>query len=75
MNNETELFAEAFYWRQTVTSEQPSPYSVSFLATDQAFPGKEFYPALILQPTNPAYVSERGTTFGWHRVRRTAGLG
>ncbi len=58
VNNETELFAEGFYSQQkTVTSEQSSPYSVAFMATDQAFKQKNIYPALIMQPTNPAYIT------------------
>ncbi len=56
VNDDTELFAEAFYSQQkTLTIEQPSPYSVSFMATDQAFAAKNIYPALIMQPTSPFY--------------------
>jgi iron complex outermembrane receptor protein len=56
MNDEVEVFAEGFYsyWR-TVTKEQPSPYSVAFLATDQAFALKNIFPAIIMRPSNPNY--------------------
>jgi len=51
-----ELFMEGFYSKQkTVTSEQPSPYSVSFLAPDVQFVTQNVYPAIILNPSNPAY--------------------
>jgi iron complex outermembrane recepter protein len=56
VNDEIELFADAFYsyWK-TVTKEQPSPYSVAFLATDPVFAQKNIYPAIIMQPTSPFY--------------------
>ena len=56
LNDDNEFFIEGFNTKQiTRTSEQPSPYSVSFLATDSAFATQNIYPAIILSPTSPYY--------------------
>lgn len=56
VNDDNELFAEAFFSKQTTTtSEQPSPYSVSFLAPDLKFVSANVYPAIIVNPTSPFY--------------------
>jgi iron complex outermembrane receptor protein len=56
MSEDQEFFVEGFQSHQlTSVSEQPSPYSVSFLAPDLAFPAANVYPAIVLNPTNPAY--------------------
>ncbi len=56
LGNDQELYIEGFYSHtKTTVSEQPSPYSVSFFATDQAFATKNIYPAIILSPSSPYY--------------------
>ena len=56
LNESNEFFIDSFVSHTlTKVSEQPSPYSVSFMATDQAFASKNIYPAIILSPTNPNY--------------------
>ncbi|MEC5217965.1 iron complex outermembrane receptor protein [Actimicrobium sp. GrIS 1.19] len=56
LSEDTELFAEGFHSHQlTKVSAQSSPYSVSFLAPDPLFATQNVYPAIILNPTNPAY--------------------
>ena len=56
LNDQAEFFIEGFYAHNvTKIVEQPSPYSVSFLATDNAFVTKNIYPAIILSPTSPFY--------------------
>jgi iron complex outermembrane receptor protein len=58
VNDDIDFFAEGFLSNsRTVTTEQPSPYSVSFLATDNLFPTKGVNPAIVLNPSNPAYQS------------------
>lgn len=56
LNDQAEFFLEGFYAHNvTVISEQFSPFSVSFFATDKAFAAKNIYPAIILSPTSPFY--------------------
>lgn len=56
LDDKNELFAEGFRSHQeTTTTEQPSPYSVSFLAPDTAFVAKNIYPGIIISPTSPFY--------------------
>ncbi len=56
LDDNNEFFAEGFVsHQQTTQSEQASPYSTSFLATDSAFALKNIYPAIIVQPNSPYY--------------------
>ncbi len=56
LNDTTTFFAEGFLSNtKTVVTEQPSPYSNSFLSTDAAFQAKGINPSIVLNPTNPAY--------------------
>src|SRR5471030_1301578 len=56
LNDSTEAFMEGFHSHQlTTTIEQPSPYSVGFMAPDLAFVKANVYPAIIMQPTSPFY--------------------
>ncbi|WLI87872.1 TonB-dependent receptor [Massilia sp. R2A-15] len=56
LNDSAELFMEGFHSRQkTVTIEQASPYSNSFLESDTAFAKQNVYPAIILAPSSPFY--------------------
>ena len=56
LTEQDEFFLEGFFANNvTTTSEQPSPYSVAFLASDTAFVTKNIYPAIILAPTSPFY--------------------
>jgi iron complex outermembrane receptor protein len=56
LNDDHEFFIDSFAARTVTTiTEQPSPYSVSFLATDNLFQSQNVYPAIILSPSNPAY--------------------
>jgi iron complex outermembrane receptor protein len=58
VNDDIDFFAEGFLSNnKTVTREQPSPYSVSFLSSDFLFPEKGVNPAIVLNPSNPAYQS------------------
>ncbi|MET3116003.1 iron complex outermembrane receptor protein [Undibacterium sp. GrIS 1.8] len=58
LTEKDEFFIDAFA-SHTVTkrAEQPSPYSVSFLATDNKFATQNVYPAIIISPTSPYYPS------------------
>ena len=65
LDDNNEVFAEGFHSHQlTTTIEQPSPYSVSFLAPDLAFVRQNVYPAIILNPSNPAYIANVGNAGG-----------
>lgn len=56
INDQNTFFAEAFLSNtKTVTTEQPSPYSNSFLSTDAAFQKLGINPSIVMNPTNPAY--------------------
>lgn len=56
LDDNTELFAEGFHSHQlTHVNAQASPYSVSFLAPDPLFAAQNVYPAIVLNPSNPAY--------------------
>ncbi len=56
LTDKDEFFINSFISRQTtITSEQPSPYSASFLATDQKFVTDNVYPAIIMDPSSPFY--------------------
>jgi len=56
LNDNHEFFFDAFASHQLTTRYlQPSPYSVSFLATDKQFQIQNVYPAIILDPSNPNY--------------------
>lgn len=56
LNNDVQLFAEAFFTRnETTTIEQPSPVSAAFLTTDLAFVGTGVPQSLLLFPGNPNY--------------------
>jgi iron complex outermembrane receptor protein len=58
LDNNNELFVEGFRSHQeTKQQEQSSPYSNSFLATDNAFAQKNIYPAIIVSPSSPYYPS------------------
>ncbi|OIQ89681.1 colicin I receptor precursor [mine drainage metagenome] len=58
LTDNNEFFVEGFHSHQkTVTSEQPSPYSVAFLAPDLKFVTANVYPAIIMSPTSPYYPS------------------
>ncbi|MGV7209390.1 TonB-dependent receptor [Oxalobacteraceae bacterium A2-2] len=58
LNEQNEFFVEGFHSQQkTTTNEQSSPYSASFLSTDNAFAGANVYPAIILSPSSPYYPS------------------
>ncbi len=58
LTDDNEFFVEGFHSQQkTVTSEQPSPYSASFLAPDLKFGTANVYPAIIMSPTSPYYPS------------------
>ena len=51
-------YGQALYARNIVTEAyQPAPARVAFLSSDNAFTGSGVDPALILLPTNPAYIS------------------
>ncbi|MES2297634.1 MAG: TonB-dependent receptor [Pseudomonadota bacterium] len=56
LDESNELYVEGFHAHQlTDTTEQPSPYSVSFMASDLEFARQNVYPAIIMQPTSPFY--------------------
>jgi iron complex outermembrane receptor protein len=56
LNEQNEFFIEGFHSEQkTTTNEQSSPYSASFLSTDNAFATANVYPAIILSPSSPYY--------------------
>ncbi|MFI4940914.1 MAG: TonB-dependent receptor domain-containing protein, partial [Burkholderiales bacterium] len=56
LNEDAEFFLQGFDSHNiTDTKEQPSPYSVSFLAGDTAFAAKNIYPAIIMSPSSPYY--------------------
>ena len=56
VNDDNTFFAEGFLSNtKTVTTEQPSPYSNSFLSTDAAFQAQGINPSIVLNPTNAAY--------------------
>ncbi|MRX08306.1 TonB-dependent receptor [Pseudoduganella sp. FT25W] len=58
LNEQNEFFVEGFHSEQkTTTTEQSSPYSASFLSTDNAFATANVYPAIILSPSSPYYPS------------------
>jgi iron complex outermembrane receptor protein len=58
VNDTTDFFMEGFLSNaKTIVTEQASPYSVSFLATDAKFQADGVNPAIVLNPTNPAYQS------------------
>lgn len=58
LNDDHEFFIDSFFAR-TVTKQiqQPSPYSVSFLATDGLFATQNVVPAIVMQPNSPYYPS------------------
>lgn len=56
LNDQAEFYVDSFISRTlTKVNEQPSPYSVSFLAQDTQFAAQNIYPAIILSPSNPNY--------------------
>ena len=56
INESNEFFFEGFMSHaHTTVTEQPSPYSVAFLATDGLFQARGVDPAIVLNPSNPAY--------------------
>ena len=58
VNDNNDFFIEGFLSNnKTVTTEQYSPYNNSFLSTDFAFATKGITPAIVMNPTNPAYQS------------------
>ena len=58
INDENEWFAEVFVSNaKTVISEQASPYSASFLATDPLFHTIGVNPVIVINPSSPYYPS------------------
>jgi len=56
INDDTEWFAEAFASNaKTTVSEQSSPYSASFLATDPLFHKIGVDPVIVINPSSPYY--------------------
>lgn len=56
VNQDMTFFLEGFAAHsRTLTSEQPSPYSVSFLATDAQFQKQGVNPAIVINPSSPYY--------------------
>ena len=56
INNDNEFFINAFLSHTlTTVTEQPSPYSVSFLAGDTQFQKLGIYPAIVINPSSPYY--------------------
>jgi len=56
INDDTEWFAEAFVSNtKTIISEQASPYSASFLATDPLFHKIGVDPVIVINPSSPYY--------------------
>ena len=58
LNENNEFFVEGFHSQQkTDNNSQPSPYSNSFLSTDNAFAAANVYPSIIVSPSSPYYPS------------------
>ena len=56
LNNENEFFINAFLSHTlTTVTEQPSPYSTSFLAGDTLFQKLGINPAIVINPSSPYY--------------------
>ncbi len=56
VNDDNEWFLEGFLSNaKTIISEQASPYSASFLATDGLFHTKGINPVIVIDPTSPYY--------------------
>jgi len=56
LNQDNEFFLEGFISHtKTVVTEQASPYSVAFLATDGAFQKAGVNPAIVINPSSPYY--------------------
>lgn len=56
IDDSNQFFFEGFLSHShTTVTEQPSPYSASFLATDALFQTRGVDPAIVLNPSNPAY--------------------
>jgi iron complex outermembrane recepter protein len=56
INNDNEWFAELFASNaKTIISEQSSPYSASFLATDPLFHKIGIDPVIVINPSSPYY--------------------
>jgi len=65
LNSDNEFFINAFVSHTVTTvSEQPSPYSVSFLAGDTAFQKLGIYPAIVMNPSSPYYPAAYITAAG-----------
>jgi iron complex outermembrane receptor protein len=56
INDDTEWFAEVFAAHaKTIISEQASPYSAAFLATDPQFQKAGIDPVIVINPSSPYY--------------------
>jgi iron complex outermembrane recepter protein len=58
LDENNEFFVEGFHSQQkTSNNSQPSPYSNSFLSTDNAFAAANVYPSITVAPGSPYYPS------------------
>jgi hypothetical protein len=59
LNDDNEWFAEVFVSNaKTIISEQASPYSAAFLATDPLFQKLGINPVIVINPSSPYYPSD-----------------
>jgi iron complex outermembrane recepter protein len=59
LNDDNEWFAEVFVSNaKTIISEQASPYSAAFLATDPLFQKLAIDPVIVINPSSPYYPAD-----------------